>query len=789
MAFCVVVNSSAQQDALILSVIEQLKTQVTNCTKINLDNKSVNDTLTAELERYKEQSVEIDRLKQTFSEHLKESLMQTVTLLKNDFKKEESKNINREIALEKKIKQLDNIVYKRDQPTQTKAQQLEPKLYDGNVIKNTSAIVIPDSKETLMLAEESRSKMILTRQDPYVNSMNSSDPNPSCRPTIVEVLKELPKVSMINTSLKKLKHHLTGFDVVVKERTTATTITEGSWGIEHTKAYFRDQIIPFVKALKDLFNTFDQYLIDELSEVQNVFHQMEQDVEQHPQSQEKDTVIKKLKERIKSLSGSMNEDKVKKDIEEIETINIELEHMVSKLIAKNEHLKQTYKKLYDSIKPTRIRSKEQTLKDELGELKGKYLADNVVTKQTITPEMLKIDVEPIAPKLLNNKTTHSYYLKHTQEQATILREVVEQGKSQNPLNNPLNSAYNHDLCVLDFINDVNAHAKSKSTFTIVGNACPLTRITTTTEVPLRKPIALESDTHKPVVTLVYSRKPRKSKTNVPVSKPKIIKSISANKKEPSKSWGSIVSDVPSSSLDEFRSSKLFSEGDDLLIGSRGNNLYTLSLGDMTMSSPICLLSKASKTKPWLWHRLLSHLNFGAINHLARHGLVRGLPKLKFEKDHLCSAVYLLMASEHSSLEPALHKMTPVTISSGLMPSPPPLTPFVPPSRTDWDILFQPLFDELLNPPSSVDRPTPKVIAPIAEVVALEPVASTGSPSSTTVDQDAPSSSNSQTTPKTQSLVISNDVEEENHDIDLHTMNNIHSWQFHFLENDSEALFF
>ncbi|GKB24251.1 retrovirus-related pol polyprotein from transposon TNT 1-94 [Tanacetum coccineum] len=79
------------------------------------------------------------------------------------------------------------------------------------------------------------------------------------------------------------------------------------------------------------------------------------------------------------------------------------------------------------------------------------------------------------------------------------------------------------------------------------------------------------------------------------------------------------------------------EGVDLLTGSRGNNLYTLSLGDMMTSSPICLLSKASKTKSWLWHRRLSHLNFGAINHLARHGLVRGLPKLKFEKDHMCSA--------------------------------------------------------------------------------------------------------------------------------------------------------
>ncbi|GKA36456.1 hypothetical protein Tco_0722947 [Tanacetum coccineum] len=287
-------NSSAQKDALILSVIEQLKSQVINCTKINLDNKSVNDTLTAKVERYKEQvnvlkegqnvdlkskdnisdsckqSVEIDHLKQTLSEHLKEkkSLMQTVTLLKNDFKKEESRNIDRETALEKKIKQLDNIVYKRDQSAQTKAQQLEPKLYNGNIIKNTCAIVIPDSEETLTLAEESRSKMLLKQQDPivlekkvnttpvdYANSMNSSDPSPSCRPTKVDVPKELPKFSMVNSTLKKLKHHLAGFDVVVKERTRATTITEGLWGFEHIKSCFRDEIIPFVKALKDIFNT------------------------------------------------------------------------------------------------------------------------------------------------------------------------------------------------------------------------------------------------------------------------------------------------------------------------------------------------------------------------------------------------------------------------------------------------------------------------------------------------------------------------------------------------------
>ncbi|GKF16431.1 hypothetical protein Tco_0061349, partial [Tanacetum coccineum] len=130
-----------------------------------------------------------------------------------------------------------------------------------------------------------------------------------------------------------------------------------------------------------------------------------------------------------------------------------------------------------------------------------------------------------------------------------------------------------------------------------------------------------------------------------------------------------------------------------------------------------------------------------------------------------------MASEHSSSGPALHEMTPATISSGLVPNPPPLTPFVPPSRTDWDMLFQLLFDELLNPPPSIDHPAPKFVTPIDEVVAPEPVVSIGSPSSTTVDQDAPSPSNSQTTPNSQPPVIPNDVEEDNHNIEVAHMGN------------------
>ncbi|GKD60415.1 retrovirus-related pol polyprotein from transposon TNT 1-94, partial [Tanacetum coccineum] len=120
-----------------------------------------------------------------------------------------------------------------------------------------------------------------------------------------------------------------------------------------------------------------------------------------------------------------------------------------------------------------------------------------------------------------------------------------------------------------------------------------------------------------------------------------------------------ATDIPSSSsLVNDRLSRLFSgiwtldnlEGVDLHSGSRDTNLYTISLDDMLKMSLIYLLSKPSKTKSWLWHCRLSHLNFGTLNKLAKDGLARGIPKLKFQKDHLCSEC-ALGKSKKSSHQP------------------------------------------------------------------------------------------------------------------------------------------
>ncbi|GKE19044.1 hypothetical protein Tco_1426621 [Tanacetum coccineum] len=116
----------------------------------------------------------------------------------------------------------------------------------------------------------------------------------------------------------------------------------------------------------------------------------------------------------------------------------------------------------------------------------------------------------------------------------------------------------------------------------------------------------------------------------------------------------------------------------------------------------------------------------------------------------------------STLRPQL--LTPGIISSGLVPNTPSPTPFVPPTKNDWEILFQLMFDEHFNP-------LPCVASPVHVVVAPEPANSTGIPSSTIIDQDAPSLSTSQTPQETQSPVIYPGVEEEFHDIEVAHLNN------------------
>ncbi|GJT57475.1 hypothetical protein Tco_0992529 [Tanacetum coccineum] len=197
--------------------------------------------------------------------------------------------------------------------------------------------------------------------------------------------------------------------------------------------------------------------------------------------QAKDTTIRKLKEHIKSMRENDKDEKIKQDMDEIETINTELEHSVAKLLSENEllhkeieHLKNIYKDQFDSIKKTHALSKEQcdsliaqlnsksmenvdlkgqiqenvfvttTLQNELRRLKGKNVLNNasiITNDTTIAPGIFKHDLDHLAPRLLKNRDVHIDYLKYTQEHADILRGIVKQAKAKQPLDNTLDFAY------------------------------------------------------------------------------------------------------------------------------------------------------------------------------------------------------------------------------------------------------------------------------------------------------------------------------------------------------------
>nr|GEV55087.1 hypothetical protein [Tanacetum cinerariifolium] len=387
-------------------------------------------------------------------------------------------------------------------------------------------------------------------------SVQSEEPNLSLSTTIVEVPKELPKVSMVNSSLKKLKFHLASFDMVVKERTTAKAMTEGTWGFEHTKACFRDEIILFVKALKELFNSFDQFLINELTEVQNVFNQMEHAVEQHcvekNKFQDKIKNILKDNERlleqaisvdivnivvhdhVKSADKTVNVVEVPKELPKVSMVNSCLKKLKFRLASFDivvkerttaiaitegtwgfEHTKacfrddiipfvKTLKELFTSFdqclidevtevqnifkqmeldveqycaEKTKFQTKMENVLKENDRLLTQALTVEIVnivvhdyvnvdclnvdacvhrvtTESELKPDFIKkecyekflqqyhiletyVDVAPLVPKLRKNWIAHIDYIRHTQEEAATLREIVESERLLSPLNTSL----------------------------------------------------------------------------------------------------------------------------------------------------------------------------------------------------------------------------------------------------------------------------------------------------------------------------------------------------------------
>ncbi|GJX64576.1 hypothetical protein Tco_0298919 [Tanacetum coccineum] len=491
----------AQQDSMISSVIEQMLEQminhVNNWEKTN--KEQTNESVTAELERYKERiktleqrlnidlssrenmidsqmddmikeklalKEKVDSLEQNLSKQIKEKecLLQTFTVFKSKSKEKEDKYMENKIDLEKKIKELDNIIFK---------------FSDKHV-----AMPVIDDEETLILEEKSRSKMSKKAKDPEVINKNISHKpidyeklnrlsedfgkrftpqqemdakqafwfrisNPTIEssnpPAVkIEAPKELPKVSLVNESLKKLKFHLARFDNVVKIRTTPDARTE-EYDRLLQQIMSQDVLLTVMNSMSlrgESVNTNGKRkeycnLEAELLKSQNAFNDLLKrysQLERHSQLQDKDTIICKLKDILKSMREKSKEENVNYDYCEIETKNVELENSVAKLLSENErlcneinHVKRVFKEQFDSIKRTRVHTKEHS----------DSLIDKLNLKSTEN-EDLKAQLQD---KVFVITKAHIEYLKYAQEQADILQGIVKQAKAKQPLDKELDFAY------------------------------------------------------------------------------------------------------------------------------------------------------------------------------------------------------------------------------------------------------------------------------------------------------------------------------------------------------------
>ncbi|GKA18338.1 retrovirus-related pol polyprotein from transposon TNT 1-94 [Tanacetum coccineum] len=776
---------------LLSSTVGHYKSKTEEVTILKKDFKQKED-------KFLEEFLDIKRLKEKIEDRLykQDQSVQTVHMLCKPKSFYDEKN---KVAIGYK-----NPLYL------TRAKQAQSALYNGHVLVTTNhtPTVVHDSEDTREIAEITRKRMMEKMKSPlYENDRKKAEtsvPKPLSALTVYPpntpvklVPRVLPTKSQVKINLYVLTQLFTEFDKTCKKRITPTGVTEGERGFEQTKRCYITEVIPFFKTLKEHFARVQTVLYKEVKVMEEIFDQMNDEVDQNTvdkqyleakisklqnenqkdvndemiretQLQEKDNVIRKLKDQISRMNDRSCETYNAKDV----TALIEQNECV---IVELEKVKQHYKELYDSIKITRAHTSEKTstMLNEIESLKAQLrskvscVTSDSVKPKVLAPGMYAIDVKPIPHPLKNNRSAHLNYISHLKESVETVREIIEEARVVKPLDNALNYACQYTKLSQELLEYV--IGTCPKSFNERDNKAPSTPVNRKKQVTFNdKPGTSSSNTQKhevhqkvqqsnipmiPSTGVNTSIEASRSKPRSNTKKNRILHAKTENKKKvedyprTNKSVWTKVNRVDSSisskrviwkpkgklsdnSLNKTKqvwkeTGKLFanvgyqwrSTGKKVALGklncgyqwrpigkkfalgkmcpltklsvqcrtghplvsrlrlfktydgesfkaqelcgkcdlksilrggtwtqsilcSCSTNLYTISIDDMMKSSPICLLSKASKSKSWLWHRRLNHLNFGTINDLARKDLVRGLPRLKFEKDHLCSACQL-----------------------------------------------------------------------------------------------------------------------------------------------------
>nr|GEW53635.1 hypothetical protein [Tanacetum cinerariifolium] len=561
------------------------------------------------------------------------------------------------------------------------------------------------------------------------------------------VPRVLPMKSQMKIHIFTLIQLFLEFDKTCKKRITPTGLTEGERGLEQTKECYLKEAIPFFKTLKEIFEGIQKALTKEIKEMKDVFKELEVEVAQNVIDRKLDEMERKnlliandnliaecLTKEVFSVAtnSELNVARFTKmhvahTIVEARCLELEAELANLRDKSQNDNLDEFVNRFFN-LEVTALTTKNVNLKAQILDTVNNVSKDHVKPK-VLAPGKYAIDVEPIVPRLRNNREAHLDYLRHLKESVKTIYDIVEEAKVVRPLDSSIVSACRytkHSQELLEYAIGTypqDSHQRYKK-----HDPVPLSR---KKQVTFAKQCdKSNSNTHKHVAKL-HTQKTNvfvppstgvKCCTNASRSQPRsntkknmILPAKGVNKmqveKQPrtnkshlrtsnrvdssSRSKRTVVQIVlwylDSSCLKHMTRDRSWlmnfvkkfigtvrfgndhfgaimgygdyvigdsvisrhscyvrdTNGVELIKGSRGSNLYTISIEDMMKSFTICLLSKASKNKSWLWHQRLNHLNFGTINELARKDLVRGLARLKFEKDHFCSACQLGKSKKHT----------------------------------------------------------------------------------------------------------------------------------------------
>nr|GEU95239.1 hypothetical protein [Tanacetum cinerariifolium] len=501
------------------------------------------------------------------------SMIEEVTSLKKDFKQKENKYLEEFLdmkALKEKVK---DKLFKEDQSLQTVYMECKPKPYYDEQRKDVLKIKAKALKEQ-------------TKASKLIKALTVYPPN---TPTTLVPMVLLTK-SQVKINLFALIQLFLKFENTCKKRITPTGLTEGEKGFEQTK---------------------ECYLTEDLLEY--VVGTYQKDFNKRDKMQTTTPFNRKTQVTF---------------VEQCETSNNNTQKHVEQLnIQKTNVPVIPSTRVNSCTDASRSKPRSNTKKNKISPAKSvnkKKLKEHLRTNKSSLKRVNHVDSSISSKYTIIN--SNSYSICKTHNKCFIIG--------------------NHDMCAVYYLNSVNASPSVKNFIRIVKMFRNLSKLT-----------SVESN-RKWLTNVGYQWKPMGRIFTLgkqcPLTRDYVIDESVISRVyyvEGLRHNLFSVGQFCDSDLEvTFRKHSCYVRDTDdvaLIKGSGGSNLYIILVEDMLKSSPICLLSKASKNKSWLWHRCLNHLNFSTINDLARKDLVRGLPRLKFEKDHLFLACQLGKSKKHS----------------------------------------------------------------------------------------------------------------------------------------------